>query len=1039
MRPEKLTLRNFGPFCGTHTINFAELGSIFLVFGKTGAGKTTIFDALSYAFYSDAPGGRKGLSRQMRSQLATDEEESVVELEFSLSLKKYRITRTLPFERIGVRSGKTNNIAEEVTLEQNIEGKWNSLSSTNKSDTDAKIISLIGLSKEEFCRIVLLPQGEFSQFLKQNSNERKDVLAKLFPVEQYSRVTALARERAKEMALQLKETEAALVALETQFNRTTYQNERAMLASETDALRAEQSSMRRILKEKAAILEQARTIEAKKKLTEDIQNQLSLLENKISDIEQLKMKILLSRKAEPLLVRYSQLTTMKKNSSRLAEELQLLEKDLVLKAQMRNELEEGSKRIDEIKKEKESLHVRKEQLRIAVDIAGTLDEEIQIHSETKKKSAALQKEIATEKSDQESCITRLAELETAVSELATNTQENNQAHEKLEIKRQLKILSDEAAREKMSIVAHSGALASIREQIALHSKDKEIALAELAELETQKENARSNEAAHTLALRLENGKPCPVCGSLVHPEPASKKVIEQFSYIERIESAKRHCEQLEAKNTGFGKTLAGRESDLRNAEEKLHSVIEKYITIDPDITPTSIPSPEEATESVRTASMNMQKAADALMRSQKAFRESEDIRRRKTVLDSHLVHMQEELSEFKTKQAEQKAAIDQKKQRYREAFPAPTGDLAQSDIIPEASDASEAFEKCAARILVVEAEIHTHEEKLTDAHIQHSSLEGKKSELERSLSDLKKQESAASIHLQNEFRSAGFADENAFLNASFPKEEYEKAEAEISTFNENLSDARTRHTQLAEEIERWKGPDCETAELETKNLDQRIGETDHNLEEKSLKLSTLDSLKERFDVLDKERIERSAQNRIMMSLASDLTGANSAKTSFDAWILGMYLEEITAYANTRLERMSEGRYRIQLNETARKGNNLSGLDLEIRDAYTGKSRPSGTLSGGETFLASISLALGLADSIQSRAGGIQLDAVFIDEGFGSLDESSLERAITILDEIRGTRMVGLISHVAELRTRIPSRIEIVKTAAGSTIEKGNIQ
>jgi exonuclease SbcC len=158
--------------------------------------------------------------------------------------------------------------------------------------------------------------------------------------------------------------------------------------------------------------------------------------------------------------------------------------------------------------------------------------------------------------------------------------------------------------------------------------------------------------------------------------------------------------------------------------------------------------------------------------------------------------------------------------------------------------------------------------------------------------------------------------------------------------------------------------------------------------------------------------------------------------SFDAWILGSYLEEITAYANTRLERMSDGRYRIQVDEQFRKGNSLAGLDLEILDAYTGKTRPAGTLSGGETFMASISLALGLADSIQTRSGGIQLDAVFIDEGFGSLDETSLEKAIGILDEIRGHRMVGLISHVPELRSRIPGRIEIIKTQTGSRIVQG---
>lgn len=134
--------------------------------------------------------------------------------------------------------------------------------------------------------------------------------------------------------------------------------------------------------------------------------------------------------------------------------------------------------------------------------------------------------------------------------------------------------------------------------------------------------------------------------------------------------------------------------------------------------------------------------------------------------------------------------------------------------------------------------------------------------------------------------------------------------------------------------------------------------------------------------------------------------------------------------------MSEGRYHLQLNDSYRKGNNLSGLDIDIFDSFTGRARPTATLSGGETFMASISLALGLADSIQSRAGGIQLDAIFIDEGFGSLDESSLDKAISILDEIRGHRMVGMISHVGDLKNRIPNHIEVIKTSSGSYI--GNL-
>jgi exonuclease SbcC len=173
------------------------------------------------------------------------------------------------------------------------------------------------------------------------------------------------------------------------------------------------------------------------------------------------------------------------------------------------------------------------------------------------------------------------------------------------------------------------------------------------------------------------------------------------------------------------------------------------------------------------------------------------------------------------------------------------------------------------------------------------------------------------------------------------------------------------------------------------------------------------------------------------SLAEDLAGRNPHKKAFDAWLLGRYLTEVAAYATARLERMSESRYSLFLDNApggrVEGGRGLTGLDLAVFDAYTGKCRPCATLSGGESFMASISLALGLSDSIQNRSGGVRLDAVFIDEGFGSLDEASLDRALIILDELRDTRMVGLISHVGEMRSRIPSRMEVIKSPEGSRI------
>jgi exonuclease SbcC len=179
-----------------------------------------------------------------------------------------------------------------------------------------------------------------------------------------------------------------------------------------------------------------------------------------------------------------------------------------------------------------------------------------------------------------------------------------------------------------------------------------------------------------------------------------------------------------------------------------------------------------------------------------------------------------------------------------------------------------------------------------------------------------------------------------------------------------------------------------------------------------------------------ELTERASRLR---DLADDLSGKNPKKRAFDAWLLGLYHKEVAALATKRLERMSESRYSLILNSEGESGRGLAGLDLAVFDANTGKTRPCATLSGGESFMASISLALGLADSIQTRSGGIRLDAVFIDEGFGSLDEGSLDKALIILDELREHRMVGLISHVGEMRSRIPSRIDVIKTGAGSKI------
>jgi exonuclease SbcC len=254
---------------------------------------------------------------------------------------------------------------------------------------------------------------------------------------------------------------------------------------------------------------------------------------------------------------------------------------------------------------------------------------------------------------------------------------------------------------------------------------------------------------------------------------------------------------------------------------------------------------------------------------------------------------------------------------------------------------------------------------------------------------------------------------------------------------------RSSNTSLREELERSLGkireeraglgqaPAGEELRAALENLTADRAATEASRDEAALRLASL----ERDEAQLREALQRqetlAKKTTRLKAIADDLSGTNPKKTAFDSWLLGLYLTEVAAFASKRLERMSESRYSLILDSEGESGRGRAGLDLAVFDAYTGKTRPCATLSGGESFMASISLALGLADSIQARSGGVRLDAVFIDEGFGSLDEGSLDKALIILDELREHRMVGLISHVGEMQSRIPSRIEVIKTGAGS--------
>lgn len=1048
MKPEKLTLLNIGPFLGRHVVDFADLGDIFLVFGKTGAGKTTIFDAISYAFYGEVPGARKGLSAQMRSQFAADGEQCAVELEFTLARSRWRIRRTLAGERPGKKTDKAQKIPEESSLEAQEGGTWVNRSSANKSETDAAIRDLIGLSAEEFSRIVLLPQGEFAQFLRQKTTERKQVLAKLFPIDDHLAVMERVKAKTREAQASLAATESAIAALRAAFDPDAAETERVSLAERSAALRAAQESARGELKRQSAALELARAHERRLEERHAHARTLAELETGREQIGTITATLAAARKAEPLALAMGQIAGRRESHDAACAELELARSELAEAERRIAELAAEAPAVAQCERDKAAALIQRERLEIALDIAHELEEAEAglAAASAERKAAALElKTILAASLEAEEAMERLAPV---IAELEVRSSEKEAASLALEKAKRLKNIAEEHERERLSLTAHAASAEQAREERERTEGDLAIARAELEALTGEAERQREAGQAAALAERLEPGKPCPVCGSTAHPLPARAPAVESFTLSERIDAARRTLERLETERRNKADEWAKRVERRSNAEKTLEQTVGRYCLEafgEAACVPEGgIPSPEAAIAALSEAASRMETANNRSVEAQRAMNDHRAQGAKRDTAAKRAETVKARLSALDSDIASRKSGIKIRTERYNEAFAADSTGFRSGEGIPDQNGAvavpapagaEDALESCKASILEYDAKIETYRRETAAYGRKAAALGARVETLEASIASLAAELDLSGREFAAACAAAGFADGNAARAAVRSEGEIVALESRVELWNRSMTETASVLARLNAELASWSGTSVPEAEKAVEDLERAIVEREEETEDVTRKRSALNERETRWAALEAERLTRSSEALRYDRLNRDLSGNNPQKVPFDAWILGMYLEEIAAYANARLERMSDGRYRIRVNDSYRTGNAMAGLDLDIVDAWTGKTRPAGTLSGGETFMASISLALGLADSIQSRSGGIQLDAVFIDEGFGSLDEASLERAITILDEIRGSRTVGLISHVAELRSRIPNRIEIVKTATGSSVLK----
>lgn len=900
MKVEILTLHNIGPFVGEHRVEFFRMEEFFLISGNTGSGKTTLLDAITYALYGKLAGARdvQGGTAHLRSDFCKENEESFVELIFSLKGQCYKIIRTLPFKKKGEST--------EFYSMKNIDDKNPILLSNTQSEAKNMILDLLQLSAEEFSKIVLLPQGDFATFLRQNSTERKKLLLKLFPVK-FDELISRVKNEYDIASMRLKEIQNQQDVICQDYDAENYENE---IKSISKKIKKNDSSQEKLKKELLEITAQIPNLEN----LENLQNALAT--NSIN------------------------LETCDKNLAEQNQKMIAIKSEREKIAQKENRQKELILEIDAQKKSLASI----ESLKSNLELQKTNQQKL---NDVEKKKFAISENIVNTQNF-------IASTENISKEKETCETELKNLCDDLEIlKKQEKVKSFEII------------LSQTKNELENLSKTNLSQIKLIEELESQIKNEEQNNLAAILSQNLAENDPCPVCGSIHHPRLAIKSE-RNISLQENLNLQKKQKEICE-------KTIA----NLQNEISKKTGEIAAYGDILQQRTRFDIEKTEEIISEKKHIIENLQKK----------------IEEREFAITS-LTKQQNEISKILSQITEiqtQNAALSQEIEIQKTQI---------SQVLKNLS---------------------------TDA-ITLDTINASKSALEKNIANSQDEKST----LQNQIDEFYENEKNCDKQISQLKERKTNLEQSIASTQIAISDVLKK---LSQDIDTKKISQMKTkiqnhkAEIES---DLKI------LSQENTQLNTqflnLQNLKKQFERFEKERLETQENATHYKRLYDVLCGNNSKKIDLTSWVLQMYLEEIVRFANLRMEKISGGRYSMLVNPEKQGGNAHKGLDIEIFDSYTGKNRPCTTLSGGETFMASISLALAISDSVLSRNGGVQLDSLFVDEGFGSLDDQALENAISILDEIRDMRQVGIISHVGDLQQRIKSQIIVKKSALGSTVE-----
>ncbi|ERK28696.1 AAA family ATPase [Clostridium intestinale] len=1041
MRPIKLVMSAFGPYAKEEVLDFTNLRekNIFLITGPTGAGKTTIFDALSVALYGEASGSSRDKD-SLRSDFAEDGIATYVELSFSLRGKNYVIKRhPQQFKKKSRGEGYVQKSAEaELILP---EGKI----VTGVKSVDEKIAEILGITSQQFKQIVMLPQGEFRRLLEAESLEREKIFRKIFGTEAFLMVQKNLEEKERELNKGI----SKIIEERDVYIRSIDPDEEEYLFALKEAKDKNLQEILDLTKDLIARDEETmwkfkEDIENIKLTTEDLQTKLTRaldinkkLKYKIELKEHLEREVLkdgeikckvkeldLGRKALELMPIEEQL--IQKNQTKINREKELIES--------RNILGINSRKLEEAKKVLEQENKNEDLRKKVTEIIGNLKSfEPKVINYEKKKSNL--REIINRSKDIEA---KRSNVKTEIINLKSELEQIDITINEIQRKEILKIKKDQ----ELELISKD-----IKLLLELHNKcskyfNKELeykkALIEIDVL--RKNHEECNKAymgaydlfikgqAGILAEDLEENKPCPVCGSLEHPKKALK--LKETPTAEQVDEKKLILNKSEKELTAKGNDIAAIKASL---EELKTYYMDSYEN-------TSHIIKENLEDLKIEEKLNVIKFKGTEIRNlQKGF--EKEIEELNTIIITKY-RVQKQKEEIITKSNEKEKQRESLEKDFTEIYGVVKAEKELLlNIEQEIPEDKRELNLLRAEIEKYTLSLETLEKAYKDAIKNFSNLSSIKASSEENLKgkennlkEIIKELEESKDKFNDSLKKHGFMDYNGYVNLKRTKLQIDILDKEIKEYNENMKSLKDRLLEIEKETQGLKEIDIEIINEEIKllkNKEEAINE------ENSRIFSRVDNNKKQLNKIVKLTASI-AKGEKEYSIIGDLSklakGDNSEKISFERYVLAAYFNEIINAANIRLMKMTSRRFMLKRKENRVKGSKQSGLELEVFDNYTGKARHVKTLSGGESFKASLALALGLADVVQSYTGGIKVDTMFIDEGFGSLDQESLDNAINCLIDLQqGGRLVGIISHVSELKERIDARLEVTPAKEGSHI------